>query len=132
MLYVIAIAAGPAQYLVDGVRAAQVEGWEVCLLLSPTAASCSADHSDVATPGTQQSGADGVGARGTLRADHQARPRARTTGRNALHLDGVCRIAGNDLPLLSREEALLALSDPVTQTRIDLCDVCRPGGALHS
>ncbi|MBB1244850.1 flavoprotein [Streptomyces durbertensis] len=38
VLYLIATAAGPAEYVDDGVRAAQADGWDVCLLLSPTAA----------------------------------------------------------------------------------------------
>lgn len=39
VLYLIATAAGPAQHVDDGVRAAQAEGWDPCLILSPTAAS---------------------------------------------------------------------------------------------
>lgn len=39
VLYLIATAAGPAQYVGDGVRAAQAAGWDVCLIMSPTAAS---------------------------------------------------------------------------------------------
>ncbi|WP_431983006.1 flavoprotein [Streptomyces qinglanensis] len=38
VLYLIACAAGPAQYIDDGVRAAQDAGWDTCLILSPTAA----------------------------------------------------------------------------------------------
>lgn len=38
VLYLIATAAGPAQYIDDGVRAARGDGWEVCVILSPTAA----------------------------------------------------------------------------------------------
>ncbi|GAA2598652.1 hypothetical protein GCM10009863_10030 [Streptomyces axinellae] len=37
VLYLIACAAGPAQYIDDGVRAAQAAGWDTCLILSPTA-----------------------------------------------------------------------------------------------
>lgn len=39
VLYLIATAAGPAQHVDDGVRTAQDTGWDVCLILSPTAAS---------------------------------------------------------------------------------------------
>ncbi|MEU0452690.1 flavoprotein [Streptomyces sp. NPDC006129] len=39
VLYLIACAAGPAQYIDVGVRAAQAEGWDVCLILTPAAAS---------------------------------------------------------------------------------------------
>ncbi|SCK38911.1 Flavoprotein [Streptomyces sp. WMMB 714] len=39
VLYLIATAAGPAQHVDAGVRAAQDAGWDVCLILSPTAAS---------------------------------------------------------------------------------------------
>ncbi|MBQ1158475.1 flavoprotein [Streptomyces sp. A73] len=38
VLYLIACAAGPAQHIDDGVRAAQAAGWDTCLILSPTAA----------------------------------------------------------------------------------------------
>jgi hypothetical protein len=38
VLYLIACAAGPAQYIDDGVRAARADGWDVCLLLTPSAA----------------------------------------------------------------------------------------------
>lgn len=38
VLYLIATAAGPAQYVDRGVRAAQEAGWDVFLVLSPTAA----------------------------------------------------------------------------------------------
>lgn len=38
VLYLIACAAGPTQYIDDGVRAAQAAGWDVCLVLSPSAA----------------------------------------------------------------------------------------------
>ncbi|GAA4789532.1 flavoprotein [Streptomyces ziwulingensis] len=38
VLYLIACAAGPTQYVDDGVRAAQADGWDVCLLLTPSAA----------------------------------------------------------------------------------------------
>ncbi|MCX2970724.1 flavoprotein [Streptomyces sp. TRM70308] len=38
VLYLIACAAGPTQYVDAGVRAAQDAGWDVCLLLTPTAA----------------------------------------------------------------------------------------------
>jgi hypothetical protein len=38
VLYLIACAAGPTQYIDDGVRAAQAHGWDVCLLLTPSAA----------------------------------------------------------------------------------------------
>lgn len=38
VLYLIACAAGPAQHIDDGVRAAQADGWDVCLILSPSAA----------------------------------------------------------------------------------------------
>lgn len=39
VLYLIACAAGPTQYVDDGVRAAQAAGWDVCLILTPSAAS---------------------------------------------------------------------------------------------
>lgn len=39
VLYLIATAAGPAEFVDRGVRAGQSAGWEVCLVLSPTAAS---------------------------------------------------------------------------------------------
>ncbi|MDI3422883.1 flavoprotein [Streptomyces luteolus] len=38
VLYLIACAAGPTQFVDDGVRAAQDDGWDVCLVLSPSAA----------------------------------------------------------------------------------------------
>ncbi|MEO3749208.1 flavoprotein [Streptomyces sp. B6B3] len=38
VLYLIACAAGPAEYVDQGVRAAQAAGWDTCLVLSPTAA----------------------------------------------------------------------------------------------
>lgn len=38
VLYLIATAAGPTQYIDRGVQAAQAAGWETCLVLSPTAA----------------------------------------------------------------------------------------------
>ncbi|MFJ5223626.1 flavoprotein [Streptomyces sp. NPDC088400] len=38
VLYLIACAAGPTQYIDDGVRAAQAAGWDVCLILTPSAA----------------------------------------------------------------------------------------------
>lgn len=38
VLYLIACAAGPTQYVDDGVRAAQADGWDVCLILTPSAA----------------------------------------------------------------------------------------------
>lgn len=38
VLYLIACAAGPAQYIDDGVRAAQAAGWDVCLISTPSAA----------------------------------------------------------------------------------------------
>lgn len=38
VLYLIACAAGPAQYLDDGVRTAQAAKRDTCLVLSPTAA----------------------------------------------------------------------------------------------
>lgn len=38
VLYLIATAAGPALHIDDGVRAAQAAGWDVCLVLSPSAA----------------------------------------------------------------------------------------------
>ncbi|OEV11094.1 flavoprotein [Streptomyces nanshensis] len=44
VLYLMATAAGPAQYVADGVRAAQAAGWDVCLILSPTAATWCADN----------------------------------------------------------------------------------------
>jgi hypothetical protein len=39
VLYLIACAAGPTQYIDEGVRVAQADGWEVCLILTPSAAS---------------------------------------------------------------------------------------------
>ncbi|WP_323378399.1 flavoprotein [Streptomyces smaragdinus] len=38
MLYLIACAAGPTEYIDDGVRIAQAKGWDVCLILTPSAA----------------------------------------------------------------------------------------------
>lgn len=38
VLYLIACAAGPTQYIDDGVRAAHSDGWDVCLILTPSAA----------------------------------------------------------------------------------------------
>ncbi|MBW1604638.1 flavoprotein [Streptomyces sp. JJ66] len=38
VLYLIACAAGPTQHIDIGVRTAQADGWEVCLILTPTAA----------------------------------------------------------------------------------------------
>lgn len=38
VLYLIACAAGPTQYIDDGVRAAQADGWDVCLIFTPAAA----------------------------------------------------------------------------------------------
>jgi Flavoprotein len=38
VLYLIACAAGPAERVDHGVRAAQAAGWDTCLILSPTAA----------------------------------------------------------------------------------------------
>ncbi|MEU9557112.1 flavoprotein [Streptomyces fumanus] len=38
VLYLIACAAGPTQYVDEGVRAAQADGWDVCLILTPSAA----------------------------------------------------------------------------------------------
>ncbi|MEV8117994.1 flavoprotein [Streptomyces xiamenensis] len=38
VLYLIGCAAGPTQYIDDGVRAAQRAGWDVCLVLTPSAA----------------------------------------------------------------------------------------------
>ncbi|MEU5973269.1 flavoprotein [Streptomyces sp. NPDC047315] len=38
VLYLIACAAGPTQYIDTGVREAQDAGWDVCLILTPTAA----------------------------------------------------------------------------------------------
>ncbi|GAB3108736.1 hypothetical protein GCM10027160_07050 [Streptomyces calidiresistens] len=38
VLYLIATAAGPAEYVDRGVRAARGAGWDVCLVLSPTVA----------------------------------------------------------------------------------------------
>jgi hypothetical protein len=38
VLYLIACAAGPTQYIDHGVRAAQADGWDVCLILTPSAA----------------------------------------------------------------------------------------------
>ncbi|MFF7870486.1 flavoprotein [Streptomyces qaidamensis] len=39
VLYLIACAAGPTQFIDEGVRAAQADGWDVCLILTPSAAS---------------------------------------------------------------------------------------------
>ncbi|MYZ38323.1 MULTISPECIES: flavoprotein [unclassified Streptomyces] len=38
VLYLIACAAGPTQYIDEGVRQAQAAGWDVCLILTPSAA----------------------------------------------------------------------------------------------
>lgn len=38
VLYLIACAAGPTQYIDEGVRTAQDAGWDVCLILTPSAA----------------------------------------------------------------------------------------------
>ncbi|MBC3985778.1 flavoprotein [Streptomyces sp. AC536] len=38
VLYLIACAAGPTQYIDAGVRAAQAAGWDTCLVLTPSAA----------------------------------------------------------------------------------------------
>lgn len=38
VLYLIGCAAGPTRDIDDGVRAAQTAGWEVCLVLTPSAA----------------------------------------------------------------------------------------------
>lgn len=38
VLYLIACAAGPTQYIDAGVRAAQQAGWDTCLVLTPSAA----------------------------------------------------------------------------------------------
>lgn len=38
VLYLIACAAGPTRYVDAGVRAAQADGWDVCLILTPSAA----------------------------------------------------------------------------------------------
>jgi hypothetical protein len=38
VLYFIACAAGPARYVDQGVRRAQERGWDVCLILTPSAA----------------------------------------------------------------------------------------------
>ncbi|QFR93878.1 flavoprotein [Streptomyces tsukubensis] len=38
VLYLIACAAGPAQFVDEGVRLAQAAGWDVCLVLTPSAA----------------------------------------------------------------------------------------------
>jgi phosphopantothenoylcysteine synthetase/decarboxylase len=38
VLYLISCAAGPARHVDEGVRHAQTVGWEVCLILTPTAA----------------------------------------------------------------------------------------------
>jgi hypothetical protein len=38
VLYLIACAAGPTQYINDGVRRAQDAGWDTCLILTPAAA----------------------------------------------------------------------------------------------
>ncbi|WP_406252129.1 flavoprotein [Streptomyces atratus] len=38
VLYLIACAAGPTQYIDEGVRQAQARGWDTCLILTPSAA----------------------------------------------------------------------------------------------
>lgn len=38
VLYLAACAAGPAQFVDEGVRTAQAAGWDVCLVLTPSAA----------------------------------------------------------------------------------------------
>jgi Flavoprotein len=38
VLYLIACAAGPTQYIDDGVRQAQAAGWDTCLIFTPAAA----------------------------------------------------------------------------------------------
>ncbi|MFF3644038.1 flavoprotein [Streptomyces sp. NPDC002564] len=38
VLYLIACAAGPTQYIDHGIREAQAEGWDTCLILTPSAA----------------------------------------------------------------------------------------------
>ncbi|MFF3753769.1 flavoprotein [Streptomyces sp. NPDC002018] len=38
VLYLIACGAGPTQFVDEGVRSAQAAGWDVCLVLTPTAA----------------------------------------------------------------------------------------------
>jgi hypothetical protein len=38
VLYLIACAAGPTQYVDEGVRQAQARGWDACLVLTPSAA----------------------------------------------------------------------------------------------
>ncbi|MCX4605539.1 flavoprotein [Streptomyces anulatus] len=38
VLYLIACAAGPTEYVDGGVRLAQARGWDVCLILTPSAA----------------------------------------------------------------------------------------------
>ncbi|MFD7794303.1 flavoprotein [Streptomyces sp. NPDC059759] len=38
VLYLIACAAGPTQHVDDGIRAAQADGWDVYLILTPSAA----------------------------------------------------------------------------------------------
>ncbi|MFF8613289.1 flavoprotein [Streptomyces sp. NPDC015350] len=38
VLYLIACAAGPTQYIDEGVREAQHRGWDTCLVLTPSAA----------------------------------------------------------------------------------------------
>ncbi|MHA4817523.1 flavoprotein [Streptomyces aculeolatus] len=38
VLYLIACAAGPTEHVDDGVRAAHAEGWDTCLVLTPSAA----------------------------------------------------------------------------------------------
>ncbi len=43
VLYLIATAAGPAQHVDVGIRAAQAAGWDTCLFLTPTAATWWAD-----------------------------------------------------------------------------------------
>ncbi|MFJ4918742.1 flavoprotein [Streptomyces sp. NPDC088725] len=39
VLYLIACAAGPTQYIDEGVRRAQARGWDTCLVLTPSAIS---------------------------------------------------------------------------------------------
>lgn len=38
VLYLISCSAGPAQFVDNGVRQAQARGWDVCLILTPSAA----------------------------------------------------------------------------------------------
>lgn len=44
VLYLIACAAGPTQFIDKGVRAAQEAGWDTCLILTPSAARWWADR----------------------------------------------------------------------------------------